>query len=154
MPQGEVSTIELFFRTWGGWIGLAAYVIIMQGVPFFRTQWWPSVVKNKEAEYQQRIIEVREDIEFRRGIERDRAAAAKVTSDAIQQLALAMVQQGERMTVILDNQRKIQEQQLDTQTFLSESLAAMREARAHQAGYTEGKHAPKTGPLKDDKSTT
>jgi hypothetical protein len=151
MPPSELSTFELFIKTYGGWIGLAVFFLYAKVWPLIADKWFPTLMKNQETEYQQRLIEVREDIEFRRGIERDRAAAAKVTSDAIQQLSLAMMQTNERMMTILENQKRIQEQQLDTQKFLSDSIAAMREARAHQQGFVEGKHAPKTGPLDEKK---
>lgn len=149
MPGSEINTIEVFLGHYGGYIGLGLSILVLFVLIPLRDRWLPSVLKQKELEHQQRLTELREDIEFRRGIERDRAAAAKITSDAIQSLSQAMVQTNERIAQILVNQIRIQEAQVATQKALNEAVADMREAVARREGYEKRKR--ETGPLGEDK---
>jgi hypothetical protein len=160
MPTTEVSTIELFIRQWGGWIGLLIFFLYAKVWPLIADKWFPSLMKKseeshrqqlkqKEAEYQARLVEIRDDIEFRRGIERERAAAAKVTSDAIQQLGVAMIQTNERIAQIMANQATILDRQNDTLSALNTAVTEMKERLARRQGYEERKR--ETGPLDKDK---
>lgn len=146
----------------GGWVVLLVYFLYKELWPLISKQFIPAqmkaveeqraeLVREKKEDREAKLQQQREENEFRHEIERERLKSAQATSLAIQQLSTAMVTTNERMLTILENQKRIQEQQLDTQQFLSDSIAAMREARAHAAGVKEGKNMPKTGPLQSDK---
>jgi len=142
----------------GGWIFFLLFFLYKEAWPLITKKFLPAQMKaveeqraelarEKKEDRESKLQAQREEMEFRHEIERERLKSAQATSAAIQQLSTAMTQTNERMITILENQKRIQEQQLDTQQFLSDSIAAMREARAHAAGVKEGKGLPKTGPL-------
>ncbi len=128
----------------GGWLFFLLFFLYKEAWPLVTKQFLPAQMKaveeqraelarEKKEDRENKLQVQKEEMEFRHQIEQERLKSAQATSQAIQQLSIAMVQTNERMLTILENQRKIQEQQLDTQQFLSDSIAAMREARRFNA---------------------
>jgi len=89
-------------------------------------------MKNMESQRMDRVLELKEEREFRHEIERQRLNASQTTEKAIQSLAVAMTQTNERIASILTNQQLIISQQTATFGVLTEAIGDMKAATARR----------------------
>jgi len=92
-----------------GWIGFIVYVLVREGIPFFRDRIYPEKLKEKEAER-----------ERCKRLDERQAKAFESMSQAVHEMALAITANNERLSQsILDH--------AEHSRFVHESISAMRE---------------------------
>src|SRR3972149_552581 len=89
-------TLDLFIEHYGGWIGLLVYFLYKQVWPLFSKKIIPS-----------RLKEIEDERQFYRAVEKGRLEETKKISEAVQTLALSMVQTNTNIQQILSNQTLI-----------------------------------------------
>ena len=126
-----IEQITLLIKD-GGWVILAVYFLYKEVWPLVTHKLIPASMKNMESQRMDRVLELKEEREFRHEIERQRLNASQTTEKAIQSLAVAMTQTNERIASILTNQQLIISQQTATFGVLTEAIGDMKAATARR----------------------
>ena len=127
----DLEQITLLVKD-GGWVILAVYFLYKEVWPLVTHKLIPASMKNMETQRMDRVLELKEEREFRHEIERQRLNSAQTTEKAIQALAVAMTQTNERIASILTNQQLIISQQTATFGVLTEAIGDMKAATARR----------------------
>ena len=88
---------EVFLQNYG-WLGFLAYVVIKEAWPFFRDKVWPRKAAQEDA--QRASIRKLEEINVR--IEERQAKVLESMSLSVQQMALAIATNNERLSQLIN----------------------------------------------------
>jgi len=108
-------TLGNFIELYGGWAGLIIYFIYKEIWPLLTKKIIPS-----------RLKEIEDDRHFYQLVEKERLEETKKIAEAVQTLALSMVQTNTNIQAILTNQSLIISRQDSIYNVLNEGIADMR----------------------------
>jgi len=123
-------TLDAFIEQYGLYIGLLAYVLIKDVIPFLVQKFIPERIKAAEVQRRERVNELFTEREWQHKLETDRLAILNEISKATQSLATQMAQTNANIAVILSGQDRVLNKQDAHNNLMMEAIADMKEAAA------------------------
>jgi hypothetical protein len=122
--------IETFFDKYGLMLGLVAYIVIRDVIPFIFGKLIPGRIESVETQRKARAMELSSEREWQHKVEQDRQSTLAEIAKAVQVLSTSMVQTNINITQILTNQERIQTNQSLHHDEMMGAIGDMRAATA------------------------
>ncbi len=147
MPSTELSTFELFIKTYGGWIGFALVFLYFKVWPLIADKLIPAKIKEGE----ERAAAIEDERKWLRQMFAEQVEALQAIKTNLVQINADNTAIREQGGTIVGNQQTIIQKQDMHHNEMLKAVGKMDERVARMDGIAEGKRLPKTGPLQDDK---